>query len=232
MMLVFCCLTLSAQETSSLQIRTIAISPYGNESDGQLSGIYFDLLNLSLKHVAVNREHYIYPYARIMQELKTGKADLTIMFKYEELAPYVEYIFPLPPLENVVIGTKNQHFHSISDLHGKTIAYLRGANFSNKIDQSTNIHKYRVGDFSQAISMLEKGRVDAIIGPLEPIYSAAKKLNISKSFFGHPIIVSQRTPWLQISKKSIHKVSIAKLKKEMSILMRQGELASLKLKYL
>ncbi len=231
-LLFFYSLALSAQEASLLQVRTIAISPYGIESEAQLSGIYFDLTNLLLNQAKIDREHYIYPYARIIHELKAGKTDLTIMFKYAELAPYVEYIFPLPPLKNVVVGRKEQPLYSINQLNGKTIAYLRGANFSDEIDKNIKINKYRVNDFSQAISMLEKGRVDAIIGPLEPIYSAAKRLNLSKSFFGQPLIVSERIPWLQLSKKSIHKGSITKLKKEISALIEQGELARLKSKYL
>jgi polar amino acid transport system substrate-binding protein len=225
------CLSLSAQEKSLLQVRTISVSPYGIESGHQLSGVYYDLTNKLLDRAEIEREHYIYPYARIIQELKTGKTDLTIMFKYEELIPHVRFIYPLPPLKNVVIGRKGTNFSLISNLHGKTIAYLRGAKFSDAVDKNEKIKKYYVTNFIQGLLMLNRGRVDGVIGPIEPIYSAAKELMFTEEYFGKPLIVSERVPWLQISKKSMDKVSVSQLKNHLTTIISEGELAKIKAKY-
>jgi polar amino acid transport system substrate-binding protein len=230
LMIVFC-LSVSAQEKPLLQVRTISVSPYGIESNLQLSGVYYDLTNKLLDRLNIERKHYIYPYARIIQELKTGETDLTIMFKYKELIPHVRYISPLPALKNVVIGKKNTNLSSISDLNGKSIAYLRGAKFSDGIDNNKKILKYDVNNFTQGILMLKMGRVDGVIGPLEPIYNAAKVLKLEKDFFGKPLVVSERVPWLQISKKSMHKVSISQLENSFTKIMSEGELAKIKAKY-
>jgi polar amino acid transport system substrate-binding protein len=186
---------------NSIQIRTIAIAPYGIENSLKLSGMYYDLANLLFKDSGLESSHKIYPYARIIGELKTGKTDLTIMFRYKELEDYVIYIAPLPALTNVVIGLKGSSFNSISDLEGKSLAYLRGAKFSDEIDMNTKIEKSKTMDFSQSIKMLVSGRVDAIIGPMEPILSAADSVG-AVNIFGKPLYVSERVPWLQISKKS------------------------------
>jgi len=214
-----------------LQVRTIAVAPYGIITDAQLNGIYFELMELLLAKSKLVNRHYIDPYARIMHELKIGTADLTIMFKYPELSSYVTYIYPLPALKNVVIGRKKDHFPTIESLHGKVIAYLRGAKFSDRIDNNTAIIKQEVLDFDQGIILLQEGKVDAIIGPLSPIQSAANKLFLIKDFFGEPLIVSQRTPWLQISNKSLHKISAEQLKESFARLIAQGELEKLKRKY-
>jgi polar amino acid transport system substrate-binding protein len=79
--------------------------------------------------------------------------------------------------------------------------------------------------------MLSLGRVDAIIGPLAPIFNSAKKLNLPDDFFGKPLIVSERTPWLQLSKKSLNKVSKKQLKAILSELLAQGELERIKQNY-
>ena len=218
-------------ENSLLQVRTIAVAPYGMITGAKLGGIYFELTELLLTKNKIQNKHYIDPYARIMHELKIGKTDLTIMFKYPELAPFVTYISPLPALKNVIIARKEDPSPTIEGLHGKVIAYLRGAKFSDAVDNNSSISKQEVMDFNQGIILLQKGRVDAIIGPLDPIKSAAKKLYLKADFFGEPLVVSQRTPWLQVSNKSLNKVSVGKLKASFSALLQQGELDRLKVKY-
>ena len=230
--LFFSPLATFAQEKAPLQIRTIAISPYGIESSNQKSGIYYDLANLLLKRLDTKGNNLIYPYARIMNELKSGETDLTIIFKYKELEPYVEYIYPLPTLKNVVLGRQGQNFESIASLQGKTIAYLRGAQFSNDIDNDTSIVKQRVTDFKQGLLMLRANRVDAIIGPMQPILFAANRLDFPMNFFGTPLVVSERTPWLQVSNKSINKVSINELKAIFSKIMTDGDYKEIKYRYL
>jgi len=225
------CTEVFSSEHPVLQVRTIAISPYGIETQGQQSGIYYDLANLLLKKTDLESQHFIYPYARIIHELKVGTTDLTIMFKYKELEPYVEYIYPLPTLKNIVIGRKGQDFTSIESLHGLTIGYLRGAKFSDAIDNDNVINKQTITDISQGVTMLSLGRVDAIIGPSAPILSAAKKLKLPDDFFGKPLVVSERTPWLQLSKKSLHKVSQEQLKAVFSRIMVEGELKKIQKKY-
>ena len=222
---------LLAFEKNKLQVRTIAISPYGIESSNKLSGIYYDLTNLLLKKLNYECTHLIYPYVRIIHELKTGKTDLSIMFKYKELEPFVQYLYPLPTLKNVVLGRKGLNLVSIDSLTGKTIAYLRGAKFSDKIDDNKSIKKYMVDNFNQGLLMLNKGRVDAIIGPLQPIRHAANKLHLPEDFFGLPLIVSERTPWLQLSNKSLNKISVEQLKTVFSAIMNQGDYEKIKSKY-
>jgi len=219
-----------------LQVRTIAVSPYGIENPEGNSGIYYELADAlahtlsSLDNVKIN--HQIYPYARIIHELKNGQTDLTIMFKYKELEDYVSYIAPLPTLKNVIIGLKGTHIKDLLELEGKTLAYLRGAKFSDAIDSNKKILKITTKDFRQGINLLAAQRVDAIIGPLTPIIAAAQELRETDDFFGKPLIVSERTPWLQVSNQSnlIHASQL--LKEQFTHLLSTNELERLRKKYL
>lgn len=221
-----------AKEVKMLNVRTIGVSPYGIIENERNDGIYYDLLNIVFENANVKFENIILPYARIKHELKTGHADVTIMFKYPELAPYVKYITPLPVLKNVVIGRKGTSISSIDDLNGKVIAYLRGAKFSEQIDKSKGISKQFVNDFDQGIDMMRLNRVDAIIGPLSAILYSAKKMGVSKQFFGEPFTVSTKTPWLQISKKNTEKIDLAKVEAKLKKLIEEGFFNRLNEKYL
>jgi polar amino acid transport system substrate-binding protein len=221
----------SLASDNEIEIRTIDISPYGIDNKGELSGVYYELASLIFRNE--NRvNHAIYPYARIIHELKTGHTDLTIMFKYKELESYVTYIAPLPPLRNVVLGVKGQSINSIADLEGRSVAYLRGANFSNEIEHNSAITLYRTKNFKKSIEMLIAGRVYAVIGPFEALLMAAKSLGKKRVFFGKELIVSQRTPWLQISNKSRHKFNERELKDKFKKLIKNNELEDLKNSYL
>jgi polar amino acid transport system substrate-binding protein len=154
------------------------------------------------------------------------------MFKYEALNSYVTYISPLPSLENVVIGLRDSKFKKVSDLEGKRIAYLRGAKFSDVIDNNNKIIKITTHDFHQGIDMLMAKRVDAIIGPIDPIIVAAKKLTDSDNLFGIPLVVSTRTPWLQISNASKLRNSTEVIKAHFNDILSSGELQILRTKYL
>jgi len=214
-----------------LQVRTIGVSPYGIVSANSSSGIYYDLAEMLADETGYKAEHYIYPYARIIHELKSGQTDVTIMFKYQELEEFVTYIAPLPSIKNVVVGLKGKKFPSIDALQGKSIAYLRGAKFSQIIDNDPSIDKHYTKDFRKAVEMLAVGRVDAIIGPYEALLVAANEVGFSAGFLGKPLVVSERVPWLQISKKSQHKASISKLLLTFQKILQRGELDILRRKY-
>ena len=236
----FCCgsfpALLHSQENKTLQVRTISIPPYGITSKGQFSGIYYDLANTLAREAGYKTNNNIYPYARIIHELTFGKTDLTIMFKYKELEDHVTYIAPLPSLKNVVIGLSESHFPDMQSLKHKNIAYLRGAKFSDKIDNDPDILKSLIRDFDQGISMLFAKRVDAIIGPLDPIIMASNSLAKTGKYprltLGLPLIVSERTPWVQVSKHTKSDISIKKLTVHFQHILERGDLKKLRQHYL
>ena len=225
-------ISILAIDTDKIEIRTIGFPPYGFKTQNISQGVYFDAANLMAKELELEANNIITPYARIKSELEHGRADMSIMFKYEELDPYVIYVTPLPTLKTVILGLKGSSFTSIDSLSGKKIAYLRGGGFSLEIDNNPDIIILRTTDFSQGLKMLLGGRADAIIGPMEPILSAAAKLNISLDKFGEPLVVSERTPWVQISKRSHLVQSSSKIKLIFERMIEEGVLNKLKVKYL
>ena len=227
---------LYSQEDKTLQIRTISIPPYGIKSQDKFSGIYYDLANTLARESGYTVSHNIYPYARIIHELKFGKTDLTIMFKYKELEDHVTYIAPLPSLKNVVVGLEESYFPDIKSLKYKNIAYLRGAKFSEAIDNDPDIIKSLIRDFDQGINMLLAKRVDAIIGPMDPIAIAFNNVKITENHpnlsLGPPLIVSERTPWVQLSKHSKKNISIDNLTIHFQHILKRGYLKKLRQQYL
>ena len=220
-----------ADDELELNVRTIEILPYGIKSGGD-RGIYYDIANRISKDAGYHSTNQISPYARIIFELKSGAADLSILFKYKQLEDHVIYIAPLPTLKTVVIGLQGTRIESIEQLKFKTLGYLRGAKFSDLVDNDPDIKTFETAHFRQAVKMLINGRVDAIIGPMDPIYSAAIDLGRDGSLFGQPLVVAERTPWVQLSKKSADKFSVERLRSAFNRLNEAGEITKIRNRYI
>lgn len=215
-----------------IAIGTIGFPPYGIVSEGQLSGIYYDAANILATNAGYSSHNKVAPYARIIKEIKFGKIDMTIMFRYPELEGYVDYVAPLPSLKTVVIGLKGRSYADIKSLNNTRMAYLRGAKFSDEIDKNNSIVKFPINSFLQGIKMLIAGRADTIIGPLDPILSAATHVEGQSVVFDEPLIVDLRTPWIQVSKKSRPHIDTDKLKKSFLKMQSADTLNILRAKYL
>ena len=207
-----------AKENTTIEFRTIGVAPYGIETNTSLTGIYYEAANRLAKLSGYTLNNKIYPYARIIHEIQAGLTDMTIMFKYQQLEEHVVYIAPLKPLKIVVLGLKGTTFDSVNSLKGKSIAYLRAAKFSDIIDNDPEIIRVDTTSFTQGIKMLILKRVDAVIGPMDPLTFKASELTGNKHIFGVPLLVGERTPWVQVSKKSLNKVSVDKIKSNLASL--------------
>ena len=233
--LCFCCCLFGkslAEENKVIEVRTIGIPPYGIQIDEKLSGVYFDAINRLTSIAGYRVNNKIAPYARIIHELKGGITDMTIMFKYPQLEEHVIYIAPLKPLKIVVMGLEGVSFDSLSNLKGKSVAYLRGAKFSDAIGRNPSIDIIETVDFIQAMKLLMIKRVDGIIGPMDPILIAASRLRPNEQVLGQPLVVDQRTPWIQISKESNKRLSAKVLKQAFEKMKRNGELEAIRAKYI
>ena len=220
------------EQPKQLKISTLDFPPYAINDGLKPRGIYYDTANRLAREAGFRSNNTITPYARIKSELKSGQTDMTIMFKYQDLEDHVIYVAPLKSLKVVVLALNGTTFKNTASLKGKKIAYLRGANFSPVIDNDPDILKHRTADFLQGVKMLMAGRVDAIIGPMAPIISAAVNVDRGESLFGEPLMLTEKTPWVQISKKSAERVSVEQLRSIYDDLDRRGVLNSIRNRYL
>jgi len=108
----------------------------------------------------------------------------------------------------------------------------RGASFSAAIDGDKDIKIIRTTDLFQGVKMLKAGHVNGVLGPLDPIYRAAAELSKGPDWFAEPLVVSKRTPWVQVSKGSKRKIDRLKLKSAYERLDEQGVFKALRDKYL
>jgi len=218
----------------TIKIGTIHVSPYGINQQEVDSGVYYELTNLIVANAGYTYSNKVTPYARIVQDIKFGKTDLTIIFKTPVLEGYVDYVVALPSKKVVAIGLQGSSFKDDSDLSGKKIVHIRGTKFNDQIDNDESIQKYQVSDYKRAVNMLIAGRADAIIGALPTIETAVldiEKKEGKRILLNEPLIISVKTPWIQVSKKSRSYIDIEKLKQSFIQLQETNTYQKLQIKY-
>ena len=173
--------------------------------------------NANLKYI-----NTIKPYARVLLELENGTTDFSILYGNKRLEGKVVELAPLYTDSNVIIAKRDKPIQSLSDLHGKKVATVRNANYSNVFDANTSITKVGVKNYNQGIRMLLHGRVDAFIGAAGSISFEFKASGNTWSEVSKPYVLNTKVVWLQMSKKSYNQDVADKLLASIDQLKLQG----------
>ncbi len=197
----------------SLKIATIQLKPFGFfDKDKNSKGILYDLSSRIAKDAGFSYENRIVPYARVMKELADGTSDFSLVYTNDTLEKYALQVMPVMTFENIIIGLKGTKFDSLNALHGKKIAVVRGAKYDNAFSADKAIVKIKTYDYQQAVKILVRKRVDAIIIARTGFYFMIKQMGIPRDKFGVPLVVNTKDSYLHFSKKKADGKIISALK--------------------
>jgi len=192
-------------------ILDVEFLPYQYFIDGVHSGPNADIIQEVFKRL--NDKYKVnfktLPVKRAVHELKYEGIDITAMFKTEERDNYA--IFTKNPIHwstYKIAVTKGNEFHytKIEDLFEKTFGMMRGNTVSREFDQAIkdgSITILRVKTFEDTLKLLEKRRVDAIVGNVTIMDYYSKKLELSNKITYLDHALSPPKPFrFMISKQS------------------------------
>lgn len=231
MLLTFCN---NSRASEPLRIVTPDIPPFGFlTEDGQKTGMLYEMENQIAQQAGFTYENRIVPFARLIEELSTGKADTGIFLhsrENEKSAVKVAHVFNL---KNIIIGLKGTAFKTLNDLHGKTVATVRGAIYDEAFTADTAIIKYETSNYQQSLRMLVHKRIDAVIGPEIGLMFTAKMSDYPKETFGDPLVLNTKEAWLQFSRKTAeeNQDKIAALKAAAEKLLQNGSIRAVMNRY-
>ncbi|MGF1739474.1 transporter substrate-binding domain-containing protein [Vibrio profundum] len=198
-MLALAVLTFSFPQDSegkALRIATIDLAPSGYQENGEIKGISYEFSNLIAEKAGLSYTNVLKPYSRVVHELKTGKSDMSILIYHESFNTAT--LLKLLTLETIIIGRKGHDIKRLSELNGKTVGIVRGTKFT-EITDTNNMVLLNVKSYQHGIRMLDKGRITALIALKGSLYFVIKNLNVEKSEFGKPYVISERPVFLQVS---------------------------------
>ena len=184
--------TTNCQATQTISI--VDLYPWGYIDNGP-QGIHNEiikLLNARLDHtIAIE----IKPYARVENELKTGKIPFTFLAggalgREQDVIAGPVFL----DLKFGIIVRKNSKFKQLSDLNNSIIAVMNGLKISKCFKFNTNIQetvkdchpklqtfkRIPIKNYHQGLKMLNANRIDGVVGSIPTIHQMLNRIQNTK----------------------------------------------------
>ena len=208
----FCCVLLSiGAQAENIKIITIELAPAGYKDKGESKGMAYDIANEIAKRAGFNYSNKLKPFPRVVSELISHKADMSILLKNSSVANSVVLVTPVFDTNTIVIGQKGLDINSLDDLKGKKVAIIRSGTFHKQLEEHSGMSFYPVVDYKTGVKMLKAGRVDALTGVDNALYFTMKTQGLSRSEFGKPYTYNTQQAYLQLSNKKASDEMVTKL---------------------
>lgn len=189
-------------------------APFFTESkDGDYSGIGVDVLDEIVKRTGDSASYSLYPAARLLQKLDTGKIDLIIIDSPNWVKPerksIVSFTNSIMPFQEFVyfLAAKYKDIKEPKDLNGLFVGHIFGYYYEPFEDLFKNeiINRETPGTDTSLLEMLKKKRVDAILIDPFAFNVARVKLRYDKELFKRGLQISniELTSTIRKGKKDI-----------------------------
>ena len=208
------------------------IVPYAYKENQQIIGITPEIIKSIQNESGVEIQMLFLPYKRMLKYLESGKIDFAIFFLSYYSASFSDNLIPLYNLKTIAIGKRGLTISNYHDLYKLRLATARGVNYNTVIDRDKELLQIQyVKDYENAIGMLNKGHVDAIIAPKRILSFQLKKFGMNINDLGEPFVIITNTAWIQFSNKSSKKKYKKVLVKAAKNLLDKGVILEIMNKY-
>lgn len=219
-------------EARVFKLVTIEGSPFGfMDAEGKPDGINVEVGNLIFEEAGLSYENTIVPFVRAIAMIESGEADFMIAFPNARLEAAATPVAIVARLENIVIGRTGTAFHTLKDLHGKTVASVRGAEYDSAFSADESIIKHRVNNYEHGLSMLLAARLDAIVGMKIGLYYQLDAMGGSRRQLGEPLALNKKSAWLFFARRSHDRKIATKLTNAVAVLNARDAIERIQVRY-
>lgn len=197
----------SALSAEPIRAVMFAGMPWVSLTENQQDGIVPKFWQKVIETSGLNIELQVQPYKRMIRSLESGAADVAIFFRSPLSEKIAEPVVEITYLPTVVISNHKGKHHSYDDLKKLKIAVKRGVAYQPDFDHDPSIEKVQTNGYGEAIGMMVRKRVDAVVGSQVSLayHMASQKQDPMK--YSYPYILKNNHVYLQIAKKSNLRVS-------------------------
>jgi len=215
----------------SLRAVTLLAPMFGMQQQGQVSGIFVDVINALARESGIGISNTMVPKVRGQVMLDNGSADLMIGFDSAELLSHARHVAMVASFDVGIVARAGVRLRSLVDLHGLTVGQLRGADYSRAFVQDAAILKYDTNTMAQILQMLMVGRVDAAIGVRESLYYGMRSEGIAPQRVGDFLPLESKPAWLHYANRSYNAALAAQLAAALQRLQAAGTIAAIIQRY-
>lgn len=203
---------------------------------GGYSGIDIDLLKVLSDKLGVQFKVQRLPWARCLEHMRTGQADLITGLAYtEQRAEFIRYsVLSYYSVSPVFYALKNRGhlIRKYEDLYNYRIGYSINSAYFEPFNSDTKLNKIGVSTEKQLLRMLTEGRLRVIIGTNPNLAYDIAQQNLKDRVELTTYVPIQKTElFLGISRKSKFMARADELDDILGNLVRSGAVLRLSEKY-
>jgi ABC-type amino acid transport substrate-binding protein len=177
--------------------------PAGFEEGGEPKGYYADILKLVAQRLALDDAKVaVVPYPRIVNELLHNEQGVVIscLFPNKKFDQSIHQPIAVASFQTAVVSLADKPF-TWDNFEGKRVASLRGASkvYGLKLYDAAEqgqVTMLSASTYSQALKLLEAGRVDGFAGNLGLISNLAQEMDIE---LAQPAYLTSTKSYITIS---------------------------------
>ncbi|WP_086479306.1 substrate-binding periplasmic protein [Oceanospirillum sanctuarii] len=214
---------------------TSSVEPWGYFIDGnQPAGLlveFNEALQAELKQHSsfdVTFENYIRPYPRVINDIKTGRADFAVLFNSPESHNYGDSVGEVSTFDVVVTGRQDSAgITSLDDLEGLPVGHVRGSKYGPAFDDNTKILKVSLDSMEKGLDMLLKGRLAALICLDQTLYHSMNEKGIAPDQTKTLFVIGKARADLFISKRSKKRFYMEEVEDALDLLHEKGTIKAI-----
>lgn len=220
--------SLPALASVSLQALIMETEPWGfyNPQTGEPQGIWIDIANALEEQSGIPQDKRLAPYARVMESLAQGDADLSYLIQSPDRDEEVVHAGFLFNFGSVVQARSGVRLQSYDDLKGLRIGVLQGIRLSPEFDQDDELYKVPVRNYETQINMLAAGRLDALSGNSLSLAYLQEQMQI-EDLLGERLVLQVTPVTLQVSRQSEYLNQIEPLTQAVNQLRKKGRIEAI-----
>ena len=180
-------------------------------TDGSLAGIYYEIVSGALNTAGIKYDAMAAPWKRLVEMTDANALDLSIPWREkEERFEKYNMVGPLTPSGSRTvfwqrIDDPTIEWSNLNDLVGKRIGIVSGFAYPKDFEQAGYLNKLSVVKSDLLIQLLDKKRVDLIIGDEHVLFAEAGHLGLINRFrvSGKPVDTTKRYIVVPKNKKEL-----------------------------
>lgn len=219
----------SATELATEEPVTFSIPdvwPWAYQDDsGELRGSLIEVVNRLSDRTGISIIPRLRPLRRAIVELHNGTVNFSMLFQNPELdieAINVSQIIQV----NILLAAMAESDYPLTlrELKGKRVAYIRGTYLGEAFERDAEVAKVPVSAISQAMELLSRGRIAAILASDHNLYRTLSAQNLSRDFLRYHEHVPGQKGTLYMSRAAIRPEAARKFSAAIEQMEDDGEL--------
>lgn len=202
--------------------------PWGYNDNGQPAGLLVTLTDRLLAEVALEARVELRPHLRAINGIADGTVDFAYLFADPTLnseAISLGIIIESFTLLTVLAST-SADAPELNDFIGRRVGYIRGTYYGEAFAE-LDAMKIPAEDGAQALLLLQRGRVDAIVTTDQTVHNAADRLGVARNQLNSTVIIRSQVGHLYLSHLSPYRHLAEPLRRAMNHLREEGFLQQL-----